>query len=375
MIIFCEYAKADPMRVGLLLNSPSPHQVDLFNSLSQRHDVEPFIGYIAGQNMSRTWGAPKPNLPWQMLPARLQDIITGRTATWLRQNPADIWVISAVYTSFATQYLAYYMKRNCVPYVFLGEPPRPRSGLMANLRNRLLMLVAGSASGIIATGKESGCRYRKLMMTSIPVISIPYYVDLNTFLETPLVPIPSPGDCVKFVTSGQLVDRKGVDVLLDACKLLPKTGWSLDIFGSGPAERLLIRQAHDLGDSVQFRGPLPYDRRQEAFRGYHCFVFSTRNDGWGMVLPEALAHGLPVISTDAAMSAHDFIVNGENGYMGPAGDAEFIARSMLNLIESPSLIGPFSIAARQCLRDYNPVRGAQRLVAFLKEVLELRKTP
>jgi glycosyltransferase involved in cell wall biosynthesis len=87
-----------------------------------------------------------------------------------------------------------------------------------------------------------------------------------------------------------------------------------------------------------------------------------------MVLPEALAMGLPVITTDQAMSAHDFIRDGENGQIGPADDEEFLASAMLKAMSSRHTLTAQSIAAKRSLLGYTPENGADRLVGFLSQV-------
>jgi len=111
-----------------------------------------------------------------------------------------------------------------------------------------------------------------------------------------------------------------------------------------------------------------------VFDGEHVFVFPSRWDGWGMVVPEALAAGRPVISSDHVISAHEFIQNGVNGFLIPTEDPPALAEKMRYFITHPEFIPMMGSAARHSLIDYRPEIGAQRLVTFLSKILRHRET-
>ncbi len=356
------------LRIGLILSSPSPHQVDLLNAVSRRCDVDAFAAFVNSHNPSRHWGRPTPNLPWENLPTATPQLLRGRLYSWIAKRPADIWVLSSVYTSPVTQLLARILRSQKKPFVFLGEPPQPRTGLRAVIQRKLMMSVVQRADAVIGTGQDAARRYRELVQERKPVTSIPYVVDVTSQLSLPLVAAPAANEPYRFVASAQLIHRKGLDVLIKACERLPRTGWSLEIFGDGPLRQTLQTQSAKTKRPIFFRGQLPYSEKDNVFRGRHCFVFSTRWDGWGMVLPEALAMGLPVISTDQAMSAHDFIRDGENGQIGPANDEEFLAMAMTKAIATRDSLSIQSAAAKNSLKNYTPDIEAERMVEFLADV-------
>jgi hypothetical protein len=120
--------------------------------------------------------------------------------------------------------------------------------------------------------------------------------------------------------------------------------------------------------SVSFVGSVPYSHRARAFANRHVLVFPSLWDGWGMVLPEALAAGLPALSTDRVMSAHEFIKDGVNGFIVPAGDPQALAEKMLWFIHNASSYSRMSHAARRSLENYRPNSGAETLVAYLQRL-------
>lgn len=355
------------LKIGLILSSPSPHQVEFLNAIAERSDVSARIGYVQPANSSRHWGRPTPNLPWEDLPSGFRNVLTGRLSAWIKSQTVDVWLLSSAYTHLTTHAAAWILKRQQQPYVFLGEPPRPSSGLKAGIQQLMVRAILRNAAGVLGTGEESARRYRRMVDQKKPVESLPYYVDLSERLKRPPISGPAEGEPFRFVASAQLIHRKGLDVLIDACAMLPEQGWSLDVFGDGPLRQTLQQQASRTARPIFFRGLLPYDRNQEMFENRHCFVFSTRWDGWGMVLPEALAMGLPVISTDQAMSAHEFITPA-NGQIVRADDAAQLAQAMQHVMDDRRSLSNRSIAAREALVDYRPDVGAERLVSVLSQI-------
>jgi peptidoglycan/xylan/chitin deacetylase (PgdA/CDA1 family) len=88
-----------------------------------------------------------------------------------------------------------------------------------------------------------------------------------------------------------------------------------------------------------------------------------------MVVPEALAAGLPVVATDQVISAHEFVRNGVNGFIIRSQDPSALAEKMEYFIRNPETIPEMSVAARKSLESYRPELGAEKLLRFLNDVL------
>jgi glycosyltransferase involved in cell wall biosynthesis len=234
-----------------------------------------------------------------------------------------------------------------------------------------LGFVLRRAWGIVGTGEKATARYQDLIGKGVPRTSVPYYIDLKDFQRLPLPPPPGNRGTLKFLACCQLIHRKGLDVLLDACSQLNGSDWKLTIVGDGPLRKKLEREGNlrFAPGQVRFVGEIPYGQRGEAFSGHHVFVFSSRWDGWGMVLPEALAAGLPVVATDQVMAAHEFIRPGVNGFVVPANDAGSLAEKMRHWMDHPETLSSMATAARQSVENYRPEVGAERLVLFLQSLL------
>jgi glycosyltransferase involved in cell wall biosynthesis len=130
---------------------------------------------------------------------------------------------------------------------------------------------------------------------------------------------------VRFIWAGGFAVHKGAHHLLEAWKGIdPAAKAELDIFGHW---RLPERLRADLPRSIRFHGPVPQAELFRRFEDADILVFPTLSDGFGMVVTEAFAHGLPVITTDRAGAA-DLVRHGENGFVVGAGDVPQLIATM-----------------------------------------------
>lgn len=359
------------LRLGLLCNSPSPHQVDLLNALGARPDVDVFVGYAFPGNPNRPWGRPVPSgLRWEVMPSGAAATLRNRIGHWLDAQQRDVWIITSNYTAVRTHLVARHLHRRGICWAYMAEPPIPTAWWKEPVRRLIVRSLLRRAHGLASTGAEALRRYEGLAPPGILTASVPYYQSLEMFHRLPLPAPPKAGEPFRFVSVSNLLPRKGLFCLLEACSRLPGTGWSLDIYGRGPLQAKLSRQIHRLGLPVKLCGIVPYAERPRMYQGYHCLVFSSLFDGWGMALPEALAAGLPVIATDMIMSAHEFVRNGENGFIGPASDPGFLATAMRHYLEHPDRLVAAGPSARASLSNYEPRTGAERVIQFASQLAQ-----
>ncbi len=126
---------------------------------------------------------------------------------------------------------------------------------------------------------------------------------------------------------GQLVPRKGIDLLLRAAAMLPEP-FEIEIIGRGEKEAELRALAHSLiPGSVTFRGALPRDQIFNALTEADFLVLPSRFDGWGSVVVEALMVGTPVICSDTCGAADAVRASG-GGFVFRSGNVESLAEAL-----------------------------------------------
>ena len=154
---------------------------------------------------------------------------------------------------------------------------------------------------------------------------------LHPWLEDASVPV--------FVAMGRLENQKGFDVLIDAFSgVKEKTNARLVIFGSGSLRDVLQAQIDSLnmGGAIVLAGhtdcPIAQMRRACAF------VLSSRFEGFGLVLVEALWAGTQVISTDCDYGPAEVLEGGRYGTLVPVEDRDALANAMLDVLQQPRSI-------------------------------------
>jgi glycosyltransferase involved in cell wall biosynthesis len=143
------------------------------------------------------------------------------------------------------------------------------------------------------------------------------------------------------ISVGALVERKGmqrvIDALPDLCRRFPDLHYL--IVGSGGPEgdcrAELDAQVTRLGLSacVKFAGALPPDELKWALSAADVFVLATRNEGWANVFLEAMACGLPVITTDVGGNA-EVVCRAELGRIVPFGDAQALQQALAEALDT-----------------------------------------
>jgi glycosyltransferase involved in cell wall biosynthesis len=153
-----------------------------------------------------------------------------------------------------------------------------------------------------------------------------------------IIPLGAPRVCEAGIESGSLEGRplnvlwagtfgihKGAHYLLSAWrKLAPGQKAVLHIFGASNLPRKLTT---DLLSSIALSPTIPRAALFERYRAADVLVFPTLCDGFGMVVTEAFAQGLPVITTTRAGAA-ELVRHGENGLIVPPGDSEALAQAL-----------------------------------------------
>lgn len=172
----------------------------------------------------------------------------------------------------------------------------------------------------------------------------------------------SPLERKRVIAVGRYVYQKGFDLLLQAWSKVEKQvpDWELVIYGMGnrsPYESLI--------DSLQIdrtRCHLygPTDDIKHEYLNSSLFVFSSRFEGFGMVLIEAMACGLPVVSFDCPCGPKDIVRHQEDGLLVPSGNIERLSEAMTNLMSDERMRQEMSSATLRNVRRFQLNEIARR---------------
>jgi len=148
---------------------------------------------------------------------------------------------------------------------------------------------------------------------------------------------------------GQFIHRKGFDVLMGAAAGLDEHTGVYIVGGEATEGYCQLREK--LGaDNVHFLGFQKKDVLAQYYKAADLFVLPTREDIWGLVINEALAYGLPVITTDRCVAGLELIEDGVNGYVVPVEDAQALAEKIRAVLADDML--RMGAAALEAVRPY-----------------------
>ncbi len=188
-----------------------------------------------------------------------------------------------------------------------------------------------------------------------PIYNI--YHGLDTRLFAPRDDAAEEPATPTLLSVGRLVEKKGFPVLIEACRLLKDGDYRFHcqiVGGPGPcAQRVasLIRES-GLEDTVALRPAVTQEELREIYRRATLFVLPCQiaenddRDGIPNVLVEAMASGLPVVSTNVA-GIPELIESGVNGLLAPQKDARALADAIARLLDEPDLRRKLGAAARE----------------------------
>lgn len=200
-----------------------------------------------------------------------------RLVAWLRRTP----LVVTWHEVWGTRYWTKYM----------GP-----LGLLAGMIEWVAMLLPDR---IVAASPETADRLHRMVRSSTEVLAAPNGVDLDTIEAAPVS-----GEQVDIVAVGRLLSHKRIDMLLDALAILHSRGErpTCCVIGTGPEARVLLQQAIRLG----LASTLTFDPDVEdqaslygRIKASRVFVAASEREGFGIAALEAIACGVPVVTTSA----------------------------------------------------------------------------
>lgn len=192
------------------------------------------------------------------------------------------------------------------------------------------------------------------------------------FVEMPFTePLPESRlseNYVDLIFVGQLIKRKGWDILLRALSELDNRFWRLHVVGDGVDRDRVVGLCKKLGldDSVHFYGTLSNSEVLNLISRSDLLVLPSRWDGWGAVVNEALMCGVPVVCSDRCGSA-DLLDNGERGEVFAVGDVSALHSVLARRIAQ----GKTQAVTRERIKEWAKCISGESAAAHFWEIANI----
>jgi glycosyltransferase involved in cell wall biosynthesis len=176
-------------------------------------------------------------------------------------------------------------------------------------------------------------------------------------------------DRFEIIFVGQLISRKGVDILLRGLGRLGSKNWRLTVVGDGPlrSEYEAIARRIGVDTRTQFLGALPNRQTLDLMASSDLLVLPSRFDGWGAVINEALMRGVPAVCSDRC-GASDLLMERWRGEVFPAEDPDALGVALCRRLDGGRKTPELSRRIRSWAECIEGPKAAGYLIGVLEHV-------
>ena len=285
----------------------------------------------------------------------------------LRENDYDL---AHAFFGFPTGWLCY-RKAGKLPYIISlrgSDVPGQHGRLQLDYKilAPVFRAIWKNASALVACSdglKERAMRF----LPSVPIDVIGNGVDLDRFFPTGTA---EKSEVLRLLTVGRLSVTKRIEMLIDTVEILYRTACKLHltIVGGGQMERQLrkIVTERELGDVIEITGRMDSEKMPEVYRQNDIFISASMQEGMSNAMLEAMATGLPIVTTRCEGLAE--LIDG-NGLIVEQDSAEEIAKAVKRLTEDSGLYKQMSTAARKQAEKFDWANVASSYMEKYRKII------
>ncbi len=350
------------MKVLYLTNIPSPYRLKYFDYLAKMCDLTVAFERKESDERDESWAVYKTG---EYKAIFLKGVNTSADSALSIQvlkiisNNFDHIVVTDI--SSPTGMLAvFWMQLNNIAYEIEGDGGFPGSG--KGLKERVKTRIISRATICFSTSKTHDKYYIRYGATDkviyrylfSPYYSCEIYKDLVDATKKKTLKNKLGLTKKVVLTVGSFIHRKGFDILLKASDVLPDD-WCVCFVGGEPTEEYLNIVRKKKKKNVYFCGFKSGNQLAEYYDVADIFVLPTREDIWGLVVNEALSHGLPVVTTNKCIAGEELITCGLNGFIIPADDVKALSEKLMLLTDKTNakMLNEMKVNSLERIKEYS----------------------
>jgi glycosyltransferase involved in cell wall biosynthesis len=366
-------------RLVILSEIIAPYRIPVFNALARHVGIDLHVMFLAESDPAlRDWLVYKDEIrfSYQVLPSWRKrfaghNLLLNRGLRTALRKAAPHVILCGGYNYLASWLAIRWAGRNRIPFILWVESTeqdfRSRNWVIEFLKTKFLR----RCGAFVVPGKSSFEYVKHYGAREEDIFTAPNAVDQELFGRRASVvrqddrmhrqALQVPPRFFLFV--GRLVREKGVFDLLEAYgRLTPELRAAVGVVlvGEGTARAELVRRASLIEPGqIQFTGFVQREQLAPYYALAEVFVFPSHTDPWGLVVNEAMACGLPVISSDAAGCTADLVEDHENGRVVRRGDVAQLSSAMEELGQAPALRMRMGNHSQERILRYSPEACAE----------------
>lgn len=365
------------MKVQYLTNIPAPYRMDFFSELSKYVDLTVIFERRSASDRDSRWQKDiQPSFKTIFLDAKkigTDNSISFNVIKAIDLN-SDVIVIG-MYSTCTAMIAQTYLKRHKKPY-FLNTD----GGFVGNdnIAKRILKrYFISSASWWLTTGKLSseyfeyyGASKDRIYIypfSSIKSDDIQIVEDNEKERIREELGLP---DTRIVISVGQFIYRKGFDLLIDAASMMDRSIYWI-IIGGSPIEEYKKAIEKNKVNNIHFMDFMKPEILYKFYKAADLFVLPTREDIWGLVVNEAIAFGLPIVTTDRCIAGSEVISDGENGFIAKSDDVDDLKNKLELAISDEFLKGLNYSKDMELAQKYTIENMAKRHFEIFEEVCNI----
>lgn len=364
------------MKVLYITNIPSPYRVDFFNEMGKLCELT--VVYERKQASDREWQKQEAvyyqEIYLEGKQVRNDAAFAPSVLSVIKKTDYEVLIIGG-YSTPTAMYAIRYLHAKRLPFVLNADGGFVREE--KKLATAVKRYFISKASAWLSTGdmvddylvhygakKEKIFRYpftsvRRKDMETEPVTK-EQQKKLREKLSLPEKKI--------VLTVGQMIPRKAPDVLIRAALTLDQDAGIYLIGGKpGEEEERLVKEL-GVQKRIHFLEFMAKEELREYYLAADVFVLPTREDAWGLVINEAVACGLPVVTTHRCIAGMEMLREGRNGFLVPTEEPEQLAEAVNRILKDQELEKSMRVNNLELAKHYSIEEMAKTHLNILKEL-------
>jgi glycosyltransferase involved in cell wall biosynthesis len=356
-------------RLLILNNVRSPSFDPLFSALARKSAFAVEVCYLRRSADNVGWSALSAEPAYRMINvSQVGKSWIGSMMTLINRRRADFILIYG-YSPLPQATAILLASARKIPFGVIGDAnihcdhPRP---LWRTLKRWWLRYVARRASVLFPVGAAGAMFWERYGGRAEQMRLAPYTVDNDFFARESV----RGGPALRLIFVGRLIRRKNVHVILDAIRTLPPHTVTLTVIGEGPERGELERMAASVPQDVRFLGRVAHEELPQHYAASDALVLPAADEPWGLVINEAMASGLAVITHRHVGAAAD-LVSAENGVVLDTFDPSELNAAIARLANQPKLLQQMKDRSRARISRWTIDDAAQAITAAVGQVMSI----